>query len=149
MEKLLHYLFSIIAFTFIFDDVYAQAPNIGYSPSTNVYTAGTAIPNLTPTNTGGAVGSFAFGTGITLGSGAGFLNKPYGMAVDATGNIYVANYGSSTISKYNSSGTYVGTFGSSTISNPAGLAFGASGNAYVLNYNRTIMEMVIITGMLI
>lgn len=136
MKTLLLYCSLVITLTIVGNNAFAQ-PIISYTPSTNVLTLGTAF-NLSPTNSGGAVAPLAFGTGITLGSGASFLNNPYGMAVDPSGNIYVVNYGNNTISEYNSSGSFVNnTFGSSMIKNPAGLVFDASGNAYVLNYART------------
>jgi hypothetical protein len=110
------------------------APNISYSAPAN-YSAGVAIPALAPANNGGPVAALAFGTGVQLTGAA--LSNPYGMGVDPSGNIYVANFGNNTISKYNSAGTYQGTFGSTAISNPAGIAFDKAGNGYVLNYNRT------------
>ena len=113
----------------------AQAPLISYTPSTNVYTLGTAIPTLSPGNTGGAVAAIGYGTGTFLTGAA--LSNPYGMGIDPSGNIYVTNYTSSTVSEYNSSGTYLGTFGTTALSNPQGISFDGSGNAYVLNYNRT------------
>jgi hypothetical protein len=113
----------------------AQAPHISYTPSTNVYTLGTAIPTLSPANNGGAVAAVGYGTGTSLTGAA--LSNPYGMGIDPSGNIYVTNYGNSTVSEYNSSGTYLSTFGTTALSNPQGITFDNSGNAYVLNYNRT------------
>lgn len=120
--------------------LFAQAPNISYSPSTNVLTINTAF-SLSPDNSGGTVASLAYGTAASL-SGATLAN-PWGMGIDPSGNIYVVNYNdgnynNSSISKYNSAGVYQGTFGTSAnISQPTGITFDASGNGYVLNYNRT------------
>ncbi|MDQ5949353.1 MAG: tripartite motif-containing protein 71 [Patescibacteria group bacterium] len=47
----------------------------------------------------------------TYGSGAGQLNNPTGTAIDASGNIYVAEAGQHRVSKFNSSGSFVATFG--------------------------------------
>ncbi|MEP6612693.1 MAG: Ig-like domain-containing protein, partial [Mucilaginibacter sp.] len=106
-------------------------PIIAYT-TPQVYTVGTAITTLTPTNTGGAVGTFGFGTATAL-TGA-TLNNPRGVGIDASGNVYVTNSGNNTISKYNSSGTYVSTFGSgATMSFPKDIVFDSAGNAYVLN----------------
>jgi hypothetical protein len=44
-----------------------QAPNISYSPAVNVYTAGTAISALTPTNTGGAATIWSISPGLPAG----------------------------------------------------------------------------------
>jgi DNA-binding beta-propeller fold protein YncE len=143
MKTLLLYCSLAITLTLVGNNAFAQAPNFQYNPSTNVLTLGTAFTlSPTPNAGGGAVAPLAFGTAITLGTGTSSLHNPYGMAVDPSGNIYVANYTNGTttgtISEYNSSGTFVNnTFGSSLIKNPAGLVFDASGNAYVLNYGRT------------
>ena len=144
MERIFkkYLLTSIIAFilTFISVKNYAQAPNISYSPSSNTLTLNAAF-SISPTNTGGAVGALAYGTGASL-SGATLIN-PWGMGIDPSGNIYVTNYNAgnynaSSISKYNSSGVYQGTFGTTAnLQQPSGITFDASGNAYVLNYNRT------------
>ncbi|MDR6944763.1 DUF2341 domain-containing protein [Mucilaginibacter pocheonensis] len=132
--RLFYFLLSI-ALTLFANDVFALPPTIGYSPSTNIYTVGTAITTLTPT-IGNGVSAMGFGTATAL-TGA-TLNNPRGVAIDAAGNIYVTNSGNNTISKYNSSGTYLGTFGTgATMSFPKDLVFDSSGNAYVLNLGAT------------
>jgi len=107
------------------------APIISYTPSTNVYSVGAVIPTLTPTNTGGAVTGYSYSsTGTTL-TGA-TLAGPSLMTIDASGNIYVANWNNKTVSRWNSSHTYLGTFGTGiTMSNPEGIVFDSAGNAYV------------------
>ena len=60
------------------------------------------------------------------------LDDPYGLAFDAAGNLYVANYGNNTISKVTPAGA-VSTFVSSGLDDPDGLAFDAAGNLYVAN----------------
>ena len=69
------------------------------------------------------------------------LSEPFGLAFDASGNLYVANYGNSTISKVTPGGT-VSTFVSSGLSGPIGLAFDASGNLYVTNWNSGTISKV-------
>ncbi|MDO3625747.1 putative Ig domain-containing protein [Mucilaginibacter sp. BT774] len=44
-----------------------QAPNISYSPASNVYTVGTAISSWTPTNTGGAATSWSISPALSAG----------------------------------------------------------------------------------
>ena len=61
------------------------------------------------------------------------LNSPQGLAF-ASGNLYAANYGDSTISKFNSSGGYVSNLGVPDVNSPTGLAFDISGNLYAANY---------------
>ncbi len=108
-----------------------QAPIISYTPSTNSYAVNAAIPTLTPANTGGAVTGYSYSsTGVSL-TGA-TLSGPSLMTIDAAGNIYVANYNNGTISKYNSSHVYVGTYTTGkAMSNPEGIVFDSAGNCYV------------------
>ncbi|MEI6235746.1 MAG: Ig-like domain repeat protein [Planctomycetota bacterium] len=63
------------------------------------------------------------------------LSSPFGLARDAAGNFYVANFGANSVSKITPSGT-VTTFISS-VANAAGLAFDSAGNLYVAQANPT------------
>ena len=70
--------------------------------------------------------------------GNGQLNNPEGVGVDNNGNVFVANYGGNTISKFNSNGLSVLGFGSSGSSNgqfnhPDGVATDSSGNIFVVD----------------
>ena len=58
------------------------------------------------------------------------LSAPRGLAFDTSGNLYAANYGNSSISKFNSSGGYISNI-ASNLSNSSGLAFDSLGNLYV------------------
>ncbi|MCY2935212.1 MAG: PEP-CTERM sorting domain-containing protein [Planctomycetota bacterium] len=49
------------------------------------------------------------------------LDKPYGLAFDSSGNLYAANTGNKTISKFDASGTFLTSW--STASYPKFLAF--------------------------
>jgi sugar lactone lactonase YvrE len=60
------------------------------------------------------------------------LNVPTGLAFDSSGNLYAANTGNSTISKFNSSGVYQSNI-TSNLNSPIGLAFDSSGNLYAAN----------------
>ena len=55
-----------------------------------------------------------------------------GMAFDNSGNLYVANFGASTIAKFDSSGQG-SIFASSGLNGPRGLVFDSSGNLYAAN----------------
>jgi len=57
---------------------------------------------------------------------------PYGIAIDASGNVYTSNNGSYSVSKIDPSGTVVATI--PVGSGPRGLAVDASNNVYVTNY---------------
>ena len=70
-----------------------------------------------------------------------------GLAFDAAGNLYVANYGNDAISKVTPAGV-VSTFVSSSsgLEGPCGLAFDAAGNLYVANYDSNTISKVTPAG---
>ncbi len=110
---------------------FLNAPAISYSPSSNNYLVGTAITTLSPTNTGGVVGSSGYGTGGVIATGVSGADA---MAVDASGNVYVTDYNAGKINEYTSTGTFIGNFGTGvTMSAPASLVFDSQGNCYVLD----------------
>ncbi|MFI5159897.1 MAG: putative Ig domain-containing protein [Sphingobacteriales bacterium] len=108
-----------------------HAPIISYTPSTVALTLNASMTTMTPTNTGGAVTGYSYSsTGVSL-TGAS-LSGPSLMTIDASGNIYVANYNNGTISKWNSSHTYIGKYTTGkAMSNPEGIVFDSAGNSYV------------------
>jgi RHS repeat-associated protein len=74
----------------------------------------------------------------TFGSGNGQLNAPRGAAVDAAGNIWVADTGNNRIQKFNPKGEFLfkfGTLGSAAgqLKGPKGIAFDPSGNILVVD----------------
>src|SRR5580692_5999979 len=84
---------------------FAQAPNITY-PTPQAYTINTPIPPLSPANTGGSVPSNTYGL-VTIfasngknGPGPGqSFNQPNGIAIDASGNLFVADGNTGSILK--------------------------------------------------
>jgi len=58
-------------------------------------------------------------------------NNPYGIAIDAKGNVWVTNYGDGTVSELNSSGALVQTY--TVGAGPRGIAIDPSGNVWVAN----------------
>jgi tripartite motif-containing protein 71 len=86
----------------------------------------------------------AFGS---LGSGNVQFNHPYGVAVDAGGNVWVADTSNNRIEKLSSSGTFIGAYNSGTgdlaFSAPEGVAVNQStGNVYVTDTNNNrIIEL--------
>ncbi|WP_295801353.1 cadherin-like beta sandwich domain-containing protein [Mucilaginibacter sp.] len=105
--------------------LFAQVPTISYN-SPQTYTAGAVISPLSPTSTGVA-GLLYSSTRLTLGSG---FNSPYGVALDATGNIYVADFGHHLVKKMPAGGGATVTLGSG-YEGPYGVAVDAAGNIYV------------------
>lgn len=98
------------------------------------------IGNIATSPTGGAVGCKGAAVGTftpgwctggtsTSGSGDGMMNAPYGIALDSSGNLYVTNYNSSQINKYNSSGAFLGWIGQIATSPTGGAAGCASASA--------------------
>lgn len=86
---------------------------------------------------GATPGTFSMTSTLTDSS----LNGPEGLAIDAFGNIFVANENSTTITEFVSTGT--GTFGTATtiktgLSRPAFLAFGPSAPPAVPEASTTV-----------
>jgi hypothetical protein len=66
------------------------------------------------------------------------MSLPEGLALDAGGNLYVANYGDNTITRFAPDG--VGSVFGQTGSGPTSLAFDPVGNLYVANYWANTIE---------
>ena len=65
----------------------------------------------------------------TLDTGLGGFTT--GMAFDTDNNLYVTNFGAGTVSRFDSSGNFLGTFGSSYSASPESIVFDTQGNVYV------------------
>src|SRR6185312_16089069 len=81
----------------------------------------------------------------TAGSGNGQFNFPYGIAVDSSDNIYVADANNNRVQKFNSAGVYQSQFGSfgsgnGQFGNPRDIAVDSSGNIYVTDFGNTRVE---------
>src|SRR5207247_742595 len=90
-----------------------------------------ATPQLSPMSMGVNT-MFAGGKG----SGKGQFDSPTGIAIDANGNILVADTGNGRIEKFAPAGTFLSTIGSKVgsqgqLSAPNGIAVDRSGNIYV------------------
>ena len=120
-------------------------------PSGNVYVADTdnrLIRKITPN---GDVTTFAGSGGYGSVDGNGIsasFSNPYGIGIDASGNLYVAELGSHSIRKITPSGDVTTLAGSGSVgsangngnsasfSDPQGVAIDASGNVYVADTNN-------------
>jgi len=79
------------------------------------------------------------------GSGDGQFSSPYGVAVDASGNVYVVDEGNSRIQKFDSNGTYLTQWGSlgsgdGQFSRPIGVAVDGAGNVYVADADNNRVQ---------
>jgi DNA-binding beta-propeller fold protein YncE len=63
------------------------------------------------------------------------LARPQGLAFNTSGDLFVANYDTSTVAGFASDGTYLpgSSIPSTNVQNPFGIAFDASGNLFVAN----------------
>jgi sugar lactone lactonase YvrE len=135
-----------------FGTIITKVPSISYvSPQT--FALGKLI-SINPTNTGGPVPTTVYGQVSTLaGSGTsgasdGFgtsasFKLPFGVAVDATGNVYVGDFYNNKIRKISLLGAVTTLSGSgiagatdgvgiaASFNHPSGVALDASGNIYV------------------
>lgn len=97
--------------------------------------------------------------GSANGSGASAtFNSPFGIAVDAAGNVYVADSGNNLIRKITPGGvvsTFAGsgargasngTGASATFNTPSGLAVDGSGNVYVADENNNLIRKITPAG---
>jgi streptogramin lyase len=93
--------------------------------------------------------------GSTNGTGtAASFNQPYGVAVDASGNVYVAEYAGSLIRKITSGGVVTtlagsgsagadnGTGTAASFYYPVGVAVDASGNVYVADAGNNLIRKI-------
>lgn len=134
-------------------DVYHPAA-VAVDASGNVYIAETGNNRVRKVNTSGIISTIA-GTGVSGYSGdagaatAAKLSSPYGVTVDASGNVYIADLGNNRIRKVSGgvistvAGTGVAGFSgdggaatSANINTPYGMTMDASGNMYICDYNN-------------
>jgi sugar lactone lactonase YvrE len=112
-------------------------------------TGNSTIRKITPDGTVSTLAGLAGVTGSADGIGsAARFNRPYGVAVDRTGTLFVADSGNSTIRRITPSGgvtTFAGRAGeagtadgigdAARFNNPTGVAVDAVGTVYVADYS--------------
>lgn len=142
----------------------AQPSAVATDAAGNIYIADTNNNRVRMVSPGGVISTVA-GTGVSGFSGDGQaatsaqLNAPQGVAIDASGNLYIAdtaNYRVRVVSGGMIS-TFAGNgragFGGDTgpavaaqLSSPEGLAVDASGNLYIADYSNNRVRMVDTSG---
>lgn len=73
--------------------------------------------------------------------------NPSGINIDASGSIWIANYGSNSVTKLADSGALLGTY--SVGSGPEGIAFDLNGNVWVTNRNSNNVSVLSPSGVTI
>src|SRR5947209_9395470 len=84
----------------------------------------------------------------TAGSAAGQLSVPFGVAVDSSGDVFVADTANNRVQTFDATGAYVSQFGSGVIagsgegqfSGPSGVAVDSSGDVYVADRGNDRVE---------
>ncbi len=141
------------------------AQGIAVDASNNFYIADTGNNVVRKVTAAGAISTIAgngtAGFGGDNGAGpSAQLNAPQGLAVDSSGNLYVADTGNSRVRKITPGGaisTYAGSSsagfagdggsaGSAQLNLPMGLALDAAGNLYIADTGNNVVRKVTAAG---
>ena len=142
---------------------FAYPQGLGLDSAGNLYVAdtnGDTIRKVTPAGVVTTIAGFPSTQGSVdgVGNGAGF-SSPIGLAVDSTGNIYVADTSNATIRKITPpatvttiagtaglTGTGDGTGAFAHFNSPTGVAVDSSGNLYVADFGNNLIRKITSAG---
>jgi sugar lactone lactonase YvrE len=106
----------------------ATAPSVSAASAT----LRSSISKIWVVSSTGSVHSFTAAGAASTPTITSGLNGPYACAIDASGNLYVANLSANNVTKYSPSGALLLTI-SGSMSGPEGVAVDAAGKIYVAN----------------
>ncbi len=128
----------------------------------NVFVADTGNYTIRKITSAGAVSTLAGTAGVGHADGIGAAASfkiPYGVAADSAGNVYVADFGNSTIRKITPAGVVstlagtAGVFGSTdatgaaaSFQSPFGVAADSAGNVYVADFGNSTIRKITSAG---
>jgi len=125
--------------------------DVAVDPTGNVYIADINNSRIRKINSSGIISAFTASTGGFSGDGGPIglaqISNAYGIATDASGNLYIADSGNNRIRKVSSSGTITTIAGTGVagfsgdgaqatlcqLNNPVGITVDASNNVYIVD----------------
>jgi streptogramin lyase len=111
----------------------------GYAPGTLLFTSAVAID-------GNQNGWFAYQGGVAMITQAGTVSSyaccdvPMGIALDASGNVWVADFVASDVAKLSSGGKVLGVTTAGGVHTPMNIAVDGSGNIWTANYRANTLS---------
>jgi hypothetical protein len=119
----------------------AVSGSAGYAPGVLPFTSAVAID-------GNQNGWFAYQGGVAMVTQAGAVSSyvccqvPAGIALDASGNVWIADYQASSVVKLGPSGSVLGQTGAGGVHTPMNMAVDGGGNVWTANYRaNTVSEV--------